>query len=412
MKRKKNVEIADRNAGREYQHAQHLRNPRIDDASDVESFITVSVEAEKELSPASTMAKLLGKLSPDSVKDLLRSIPGIGGRDKRARDEAPESEGRRQAKRIREEIALRPGMSLPIVFHDLLHDLVRFGVYIPLSLFTSPNLEILNSSHATVLMRKTNPIVQGGKEPRILDSEAFESAHGRELDLDRGQFTEAARNYVTFLELVHGADSEIVQRWHSHFGFFERAEHAQENFPAIRATDVALRKMYSTQPFVFDPPLYSRELDVAIQKLRMTELEARVASASSSRGSAAAAAGAGARGGRGARGGARGAAPPPFQGGAGGAAPAPVCLVCARRGHLWKDCTATQFEDNGALFCSVRAPDIRAVQSGQTLCRAWNAKGASANCSHEAALRAHACSYCGSRDHHAFAWSCRRNPPV
>ncbi|KAJ6570623.1 hypothetical protein DFH09DRAFT_1080179 [Mycena vulgaris] len=345
LKRKKNAEIADRNAGREYQHAQHLQNPRLDDASDVESFITVSTEPEKELSPASTMAKVIGKLSPDSVKGLLRAISGLGGRDKRQRDEAPESEGRRQAKKIREEIALKPGMSLPIVFHELLHDLVHFGVYIPLS------------------QPRTNPLIQGGKEPRILDSEAFERAHGRELDLDRGQFTEAARNYVTFLEQYYGADSDIVQRWHSHFGFFQRA---------------------------------------------------RVGPPSSSRGGAPGAAGAGGCGGNlgGGRGGARGGAPPPFQGGAGGAAPAPVCLVCARRGHLWKDCTATHFEDNGILYCSVRAPDTRAVHSHQTLCRAWNAKGAASNCSHDPALRAHVCSYCGSRDHHAFAWSCRRNPPI
>ncbi|KAJ6596276.1 hypothetical protein DFH09DRAFT_1305172 [Mycena vulgaris] len=230
---------------------QSALNPRLADASDVESFITVSTELEKELSPASTMAKVIDKLSPDSVKGLLRAIPGLGGRDKRQRDEAPESEGRRQAKKIRGEIALKPGMSIPIVFHKLLYNLVQFGVYIPLSTFTSPNLECLNSTHATITMRKTNPLIQGGKEPRILDSEAFERAHGRELDLDRGQFTEAARNYVTFLEQYHGADFDIVQRWHSHFGFFERVERAQEKFPAILATEIDLHKKYSSQPFVF-----------------------------------------------------------------------------------------------------------------------------------------------------------------
>ncbi|KAJ6522090.1 hypothetical protein DFH09DRAFT_1097344 [Mycena vulgaris] len=405
LKRKKNEEISDRNAGREYQHAKHLQNPQLADVSDVESFITVSTEPEKQESPASAMTKIMSKLSPASIRMFIRALPAFSG--KRKIDEAPESEGRKQGKRLREEIALQPGMSLPTVFHDLLHDLKHFGVYIPLSIFTGPNLKHLNASHATVVTRRTNTLVQGQKEPRVLDTEIFERTYGRERDLDRGQFHEASRNYVAFLEKIHGANSAIVQRWHSHFGFFERVEHAQENFPTILATDIDLRLKYISQPFVFENHLYARELDQAIQRLRMSEMEARMAPSSSSRGGAPGAPGAGARGGgRGggsARGGVRGGAPPPFQGGAGGAAPAPVCLVCARRGHLWKDCNVMLFKDGGILHCVVRAPDIWALQSQQTLCRAWNAKGPQSTCAHDPALRAHLCSFCGSRDHHAFA---------
>ncbi|KAJ7431675.1 hypothetical protein FB451DRAFT_1485857 [Mycena latifolia] len=411
LKRKMNEEIKARNALRELRHAKHVENPAVvADASDSESYVTVS---DAEDSPATRGAALLSKLSPASIKDFLRAIPGFANRDKRQRED--DTESRKAAKKIREEISLQPGMSLPVAFHSLLFDLYSHDVYLPISLFTSPNLEVINTSAATLTMRKLNAPVPGAKQPQVLDTDVFERAHGTELNLDRGQWIEASRNYVTFIEEASGgADSPESARWNTHFGYFERVENAQDNYPAILACDIHLRKKYISIPFRFDTVLYAREIDQAVGRMHLRKVESLIASSSSSGSRSGGDNSGGDRGGAGSasrgRGGRRGGAPPPFREGNGGDAPAPVCLICARRGHFWNGCSATSFEDNTPLFGVGRAPDICAVRSGQTLCRAWNTKGGAARCSHEAGLRAHICTFCGSRDHHTFAWSCRRNP--
>lgn len=329
-------------------------------------------------------------------------------------------------KKIREEIVLHPGMSLPIAFHSLLFDLYTHDIYIPLSLFTSPNLELINSSSATLATRKLNALNPGQKQPIVLDTEAFEQKYQTEGALDRAQWIEAARNYVSFIEEASGdRNSAASTRWNAHFGHFEHVEQAQENFPAILTTDIRLRKKYISLPFVFDPVFYARDLDRAIADMRMGQMEARLGGGSSSHSNAGGRGGAsgggngggrgaapnGNRGGRGGGTGGGGGGRPPFQQGNGGDAPPVVCLLCARRGHFWNHCPSTTFDDNTALFGVGRGADICSVRSGQALCRAWNAKGPTAACSHDPTQRAHHCTFCGSRDHHAFSWSCRRNPP-
>ncbi|KAJ6610079.1 hypothetical protein B0H10DRAFT_2225364 [Mycena sp. CBHHK59/15] len=116
IRHKKNTEIKGRNTERALQHAKHLEKLlHTTDVSDDKSMIM--------------------------AKDLLRTLPFFGGRDKRMREE--DSDERKAAKKIREEIVLQPSMSLPVAFHSLLFDLRAHDVYIPLSLFTSPNLELI-----------------------------------------------------------------------------------------------------------------------------------------------------------------------------------------------------------------------------------------------------------------------------
>ncbi|KAJ6530509.1 hypothetical protein DFH09DRAFT_822145, partial [Mycena vulgaris] len=112
------------------------------------------------------------------------------------------------------------GMSLPVVFHQLLFDLYSRDVYMPLSLFTSPNLEVINSEAATLTMRRLNA-APSQKEPRILDPEVFERTYGSELLLDRGQWIEPSRNLVSFIEEASGDDRPAQSaRWNAHYGFF------------------------------------------------------------------------------------------------------------------------------------------------------------------------------------------------
>ncbi|KAJ7125677.1 hypothetical protein C8R43DRAFT_715387 [Mycena crocata] len=415
---KKNEIITGNNAERALQNAKHDEEPdTYAPASDDESFITVS-EAEEEMSPATRVLTVISKLTPSSARDVIRSfLPS----NKHSRELTKgEEEGRKAAKRIRAEVNLQPGMSLPLAFHALLRDLYYRDIYIPLSLFTSANLEIINSSAATLTLRKINGPSPGDKQPRILDTAAFEAAHLYEIDLKRGQWSEGSRNYVSFLVEVSGDPaSPICARFHAHFGFFEHVEDAEENYPAILSTDIALRRKYATVPFMFSAPFYRTELEKAVTSMHIKAVE-KIATANTTSFQAAgpsnqtisSGGGGGHRGGRGGgRGrsngggfGARGGAP--FQQGSGGDGPGVVCLICSVRGHYWDHCRA---EDKSVFFSSPSGRDL-VTKSGQALCRAWNAKGNTTSCSHDN-QRAHLCSYCGSKDHHAFSWSCRRCPP-
>ncbi|KAK6981323.1 hypothetical protein R3P38DRAFT_3234338 [Favolaschia claudopus] len=60
-------------------------------------------------------------------------------------------------------------------------------------------------------------------------------------------------------------------RWNAHFGFFATLQDAEKNFPAIRATDIALRKRYVPTPFAYSRDLDDRELYNEIVEWRIKE---------------------------------------------------------------------------------------------------------------------------------------------
>ncbi|KAJ7759397.1 hypothetical protein DFH07DRAFT_958003 [Mycena maculata] len=325
-KRRKNTQILDRNAERNFQRTLHASQPSLADASDDESLITVSDVAD---SPATTFWNTIHHLSPKSAKTLIRGWGPFSSREKRPREE--ESEERSAAKRIREEIVLHPGMSLPVSFHPLLHELHSFGVYIPLSLFTPSNLELITSSAVTLVTRKLNPLVQGHKHLDVLDTAAFEST------LPHGEWLRASRNYVLFIETAAGLDSHEARRWHQHFGHLDSVEDGVTHHPAVLATDIRLRKRYSTTPFQFDAAFYAHEFDSAKHTLALKNLDEKWnSSTSSGHGRVSGAGGSGgagpsnsnnSNGGGGAGAGRSGT--PPFQQGNGGDASAAACLICA-----------------------------------------------------------------------------------
>ncbi|KAJ7121482.1 hypothetical protein C8R44DRAFT_622773, partial [Mycena epipterygia] len=190
LKLKKNSDITDRNVLRKLKNAEHATDPAKypDAASDEESFITMS--DEEQPSPATTITNILAKLTPTSGRALVKTLPFFSS--KRTREE--DTGARLQAKKIRAEITLQPGMSLPVVFHSYLHDLATHNIYIPLSIFTSPNLEIVNAQAATLETIKLNAANPTEKQTRVLNTLAFEAKYLKEEEIDRGQWLEAARN--------------------------------------------------------------------------------------------------------------------------------------------------------------------------------------------------------------------------
>jgi hypothetical protein len=87
-----------------------------------------------------------------------------------------------------------------------------------------------------------------------------------------------------------------------------------------------------------------------------------------------------------------------------------ICLLCGKWGHVYASCSVNTFVDNTPIYAGASGWDIVALQSGKALCRAWNAHGAAAACTHDPALCVHLCGFCGSATHYAFKWVCKPAP--
>ncbi|KAK7041247.1 hypothetical protein R3P38DRAFT_2768608 [Favolaschia claudopus] len=170
VKKKKNAEIVERNAERALKRVQHAENPTAypADASDDESIITLPKE---EPSPASALHDAIrNKLSPNSGKTVLRTYG----------DYRP------------------PDMSLPLVFHSCLIELYTNFIHIPLSVFTSPSLSLINANAPTMDTVKLNAAALGEKQIRVMSTATFEATVLREAEMDGAQWTEAAYNMISF----------------------------------------------------------------------------------------------------------------------------------------------------------------------------------------------------------------------
>lgn len=173
-----NKEIKQRNTIRDLEHMQHLhyavQHP--DDVSNLESMITVPDDEEE----MTLMLCLLRKLLPASGKALLKSFVAFG--TKRIRGDKDKAEAKSAAKRVRQEVAIRPGMSLPIAYHPCLVELHSNNMHIPLSFFTCPNLETINSNSDSLATLKLNAPRPGEKQSCIINMYTFESKYLRGCD--------------------------------------------------------------------------------------------------------------------------------------------------------------------------------------------------------------------------------------
>ncbi|KAJ7749793.1 hypothetical protein DFH07DRAFT_775293 [Mycena maculata] len=351
LKKKKNELMVERNGERGLLRAQHVADATAfpDDTSDDESTITVSDDKDF-LSPASNLHKAIMASSPKTGKILLCAVQS----HKRGREE-----------------------------RQLCH--------------SGPHI---NANAVTMDTRKVNGEL-GEKPFHVLNTVIFEKDVLKETEMDRAQWTEAALNFVGAIE---GVESDIAKRWQAHFGHFSNAPDKQCNYPALLSADITLRQRYISLPFVYNCALYDDETRKGVTVI---EVDEHVKELMASGAAAPDPVYTGGGGGGGAHGGT-----PPFQGGNNGTSTAVVCLVCARRSHLFKECMATTFSDGTVLRSSIAGGNILASGSGETLCRMWNTCGAAAACNHAPTLHTHACTFCNSKNHHEFSWTCRQNPPA
>jgi hypothetical protein len=121
-------------------------------------------------------------------------------------------------------------MSLPVVFYRYLGELYYNNNNIPLSCFTSRNLEYINTSYSQLAIKKLNAEAPGEKQKSVMDTAHFEENRLKESALNRSQWQEAVRNFCAFVEEISGdPDSKASKCWQAHFGFFDNTEAYNKN---------------------------------------------------------------------------------------------------------------------------------------------------------------------------------------
>jgi hypothetical protein len=388
LKLSRNKAIEGRNTERAVRNTEHAHDPVAHPkaASDDESLLTISDVPIDALSPLGKVKRLTEKLSPSSARDLfLAFMTNNASTSKHARED---DEPKLATKKLREESAIPAGMNMPPRFSSYLTELYMNNLHLPLSLFTSNNLKIVNNSYESMATVKCNApgAISSDKQIRVLDTASFERKFLAERNMDQGQWLEAVQNFVTFLEgYWSDCDHEQVKCWSHHFAFFVQDEKQETTFPAILTTDIKLRRAYNTHPFTYSFEYYSRQLTEEVFALRIVESIPRAppslggpsgSGGGSSSGGGGNSVGRGGRVGHSSHGGGdsgnggtgRGASP--FQGGSGGDASNVVCLLCAGHGQFLSTCTHNTFEDGTPVYCRAEGTNnIRAIQSGTTLCR-------------------------------------------
>ncbi|KAJ7720955.1 hypothetical protein B0H16DRAFT_1738597 [Mycena metata] len=214
------------------------------------------------MTPDSRLYNAVRKLSPKSGRGLIKAF----GTLKRTREEDKGGAERIPLKKRRDEVDIPVGSRLPIVFHQFIRELYSNKIYIPLSVFTSPSLIYINAHTPTMEKIKLNTASSADKPLCVLDTAAFESNCLAEKDLDRDEWTEAAQDWVSFIETV---ESEKPDHWNAHFGFLEDQDNAKSIFPAILITDIKIRKRYAALPFKFSHELYRNDLNEEVQALKL-----------------------------------------------------------------------------------------------------------------------------------------------
>ena len=422
-KRERNQNITARNEQRAVGRAYRLQNPDLLDEGQLyssdESLITIS-DGEPEPPSASQQARdFLASMSPKAATSWIQKLLPKRARSLTEPEDDPSLEGSmiQKAKRFhttrRAEEKVEPGKIVPPGLNNALYALYLNEVYIPLSLFTNEGLRTLNREGNTLPTKKITYISSSGKQARVLDTAEFEKRHGNEKDLSRPEWTEASGNLIRFTESL--GDEAYTTRWYEHFNFLESREDSIRNFEAIKRVDIKFRKDYLAHPFSFNYIFYSTKVDKAIADFcfeNYDKLEARMdrydkgpPSAQSSRfpclkafigqpsGSPS------------------GTSSRPFPSRTVGDPSAAVCIICAKKGHVFSTCSSATFDDNKSLTCKVDKGNLITIKGKSSVCRNWNLRGPnSSTCNSHGQERVHVCSFCGEASHHAFSWTCRRDP--
>ena len=408
-----------RAVGRAYRESDPSCNETGERYSSDESLCSISDNDEDTAGSSRLDGLPLGDLSPNSLRALASKLL----KRKKDADESDDdtdsaiTKAKKQMTNRKAEVVIKAGESFMPGFNDLHYALSYNNCYIPLSLFTNANLAVINREALTLPKTSINPHATKGKKSYLLDIEKFESKYGSEAKLTQLEWVEGASNFVGFLESFGDSGTAQVTRWKNHFGFFESRPDAINIFPAIRALDIRFRKDYISKPFAFDTSLYDSELQKTITQTELERMreESRIELQNmrdhfSNKGSATL--GFNNKPKPNSRPFLRQPNNTPFQGRAGGDPSTAVCVICAKKGHLFSTCNSTTFDNGSPTTCKADGPNIVSAKGKSHICRSWNVRGVttSACTNHPQDKRLYICSFCGDKSHHAFSWTCRRDP--
>jgi len=422
FKLQKNKEIEHENDDRAFRDLQHATDPATypNPASERASMVTIDSADTKALFSVPSFADTFKAVMPPSLLRLIgeHDVRQKAEKEKRKFDDLSSTHDMRVAKR-----RCMTGLNLvarnveaptEFKFPQILFDTEEFYA-VPLSFFTHKNLRYIIDRGSMLPTRRANGVA-GDKGPMILDIEKLEPTLGGELSLDYGLFFQAAEQFYNFQSErdpngVGGSWSNTVRK---HFAFFQNQSDAEEYYASWKHPELRLRQERRTFNYAYDPTYYDSQYQQAknnqIQNEAMkAELERRDAKLKfelkaaftnsgssnirlSSRDSRS------------------------FLPGSGGSSAASYCLLCAEKGHQAHQHPADkhQFSDGKKLYAKIGADKKIVSPDNKEICISFNLRGKS-GCTgfanhRNGPERIHACSYCGSFGHHAFAWICRTKP--
>ena len=429
----KNKEIEDLNKARELKKLNHYMDPELypETGSDNASFITIDDEDLRDLKDPSVLARF-SNFIPDFL--LLRITREIRAdkdeREKRKLDEnsshsleiSLDSKRRRMdGSKAAERIV---GAQRDIEFSDILFT-TNLHVPIPLPFFRNENLRYIIDQAATLPTVKSNPLAGEAKGQFILNiSDMTRGAKGcksfgEELSLDFGEWSEAAQNCFRFHQMQDkdGDMGAYASWWSSHFNFFNSQEDKITQYGAWKDLELKLRREYRTEATKFDISHYAMKYEAAKMAYEIKQLMEKQYTTSASMSSKDAPPRTfkdGFRPSSGGRGGKNSSdSHQPFPQGSKPRHPA-CCILCGELDHTLSKHygdgnTPTKFADGKPTWAKASNNTI-CTPNGKEICINFCLRGPNATCSHADGGKAHVCSFCGSKTHHAFAWICRIRP--
>ena len=417
-----NKEIEDKNALRSRKTFNHISDPTVHSEPGSDEASLVSLD-EADLNrfripsfaasfPNLIYAKLAKWIADEEIKDKQKL------KRKTNDDAKPSAEEAKIAKRRcmngRKMVPWVVGVPWQATFAQSLFD-TELCIAVPLPFFLNKNLNILNVEASTLPTTKTNPNPGETKGTVILDVEKLSVRFGKELSLSCSQWTEAAGNMYLFQkERDEEGTAEAHSNWYNdHFCFYTAQDTKDDLYDAWKSDELKFRQEHWAKYGEFDASRYyqayklsekQREMMADIRGMMGSEptktpfsatfgkLTPRLTPRSSqSRPSQ------------------------PFPSGSGkSSSSTPDCLICTERGHdatqHADSTTPVKFKSDGKAVWSKYSDHNLLTPDNRVICISWNLRGDRGHpCSHKDE-RAHLCSFCGSKRHHAFSWICRPRP--
>ena len=422
----RNKEIEDQNKDRELRSFNHHMDPNAHPhaGSEAASFIMIDEADLRDLKDPSILARFINVV-PDFL--LLRITREICAekeeREKRKLEELTPlpSDISLDAKRRRMDGSKAAecviGSQHDIEFSDILFT-TNAHVPIPLPFFRNANLRYIIDQAATLPTTKSNPLLGETKGQFILNiSDMTRGAKGcksfgEELSLDFGEWSEAAQNCFRFHQMQDkdGDMGPYAAWWSSHFNFFNSQEDKITQYNAWKDLELKLRCEYRTEPTKFDVNHYAMkyeaakstyELKLLIEKMNPSPAPPKDAPPHKEGPF------------RPSRGGKTGDHHQSFPQGSRSYHPV-CCILCGELDHAvskhYNDSsTPTKFTDGKQTWAKI-LNGILCTPNGKELCINYNVRGVTSLCSHPDGKQEHLCSFCGSKSHHAFSWTCRSRP--